>query len=240
MPRTESSPPSLRHRPRNELSAASGKVEKIRIGWSTLGCEIESVVFNGDEETILIIGGLHGDEPKGVYVARRLIEHLTTCQPLRSVIVVPVANPDGYNRRSRRNASGVDLNRNFPTNDWTPAPKSGRYYSGPSPASEPETQALIAVIESRRPAVIVAIHSINRLRHCNNYDGPARKIAEAMSRRNKYPVQASIGYPTPGSLGTWAGIELGIPIITLELPSHHSPKRCWVENLDALTDVVRT
>ena len=197
-------------------------------------------MFDGDAETVLIIGGLHGDEPKSVYVTRRLIEHLATCQPLRSVVVVPVANPDGYDRRSRGNASGVDLNRNFPTNDWTPTPKSRRYYSGPRPASEPETRALISVIDSRRPAVIIAIHSINRHRHCNNYDGPARKIALPMSRRNNYPVQASIGYPTPGSLGTWAGIERGIPTITLELPSHHSPKRCWTENLDALTGVVCT
>lgn len=31
------------------------------------------------------------------------------------------------------------------------------------------------------------------------------------------PLQESIGYPTPGSFGTWAGVEKGIPTITLEL-----------------------
>lgn len=54
---------------------------------------------------------------------------------------------------------------------------------------------------------------------------------------NGYPVAATIGYPTPGSFGAWAGIELGIPVITLELPSHDSPKRCWEDNREALLNL---
>ena len=61
-----------------------------------------------------------------------------------------------------------------------------------------------------------------------------RAVANRMKRHNRYPVTRSIGYPTPGSLGTWAGVERGIPTITLELPARHSTKRCWVDNRAAL------
>ena len=50
-----------------------------------------------------------------------------------------------------------------------------------------------------------------------NYDGDALEVAQKISKIIGYPIEASIGYPTPGSFGTWAGIEKGIPTITLEL-----------------------
>ena len=53
---------------------------------------------------------------------------------------------------------------------------------------------------------------------------------------SSYPVTTSIGYSTPGSFGTWAGVERGIPTVTLELPSHHSAKRCWADNRRALLE----
>ena len=80
-------------------------------------------------------------------------------------------------------------------------------FGGASPASEPETRAVMRAIERFAPVRIVTIHSINRDRFCNNFDGPGRRLAEAMARLNRYPVRASIGYPTPGSFGGWAGIE---------------------------------
>ena len=42
----------------------------------------------------------------------------------------------------------------------------------------------------------------------------------------KYPVEASIGYPTPGSFGTYCGVERNIPTITLEMD-----EECPVEEL---------
>lgn len=50
-----------------------------------------------------------------------------------------------------------------------------------------------------------------------NYDGDAFEVAQKISDITGYPVEPSIGYPTPGSFGTWAGIEKKIPTITLEL-----------------------
>ncbi len=110
-------------------------------------------------------------------------------------------------------------------------------FGGPSPGSEPETSAVINLIAAYPPHVIITIHSISDGRFCNNYDGPAKSLAEIMHQHNHYPITSSIGYATPGSFGHWAGVEKNIPTITLELPSHHSPKKCWQDNRPALLAV---
>lgn len=190
-----------------------------------------------NKRSTIVFGGFHGDEPKSVYVAFRLIEALAAL-PDKSIfgswVVVPIVNPDGFARRKRRNANKVDLNRNFPTANFSPGSRRSRMYGGPSPASEPETRYIVDLIETEQPTRIVTIHSIGRNRFCNNYDGPAEDWAKSMSRLNGYPVAASIGYPTPGSFGTWAGIERRIPTITLELPSLDSSRQCWQDNAQAL------
>ena len=185
----------------------------------------------------MVLGGFHGDEPKGVFLARWLVDVLQFENDLRREVrwvVIPAVNPDACERRRRRNANLVDINRNFPTKNWARTARRSRMFGGETPASEPETQAVLAAIRRYRPSRIISIHSIDGGRYCNNYDGPGRDLARAMQRRNGYPVRGSLGYPTPGSFGTWAGRERSIPTITLELPSHHSTKRCWEENRQAL------
>ncbi len=212
------------------------------IGRSVQGRAIEAFLLHGrSKRTVLVLGGFHGDEPKGVYLARQLIDMLLT-HPISGKnrwVIMPLVNPDGYESRKRRNARGVDINRNFPTKNWGVGSRRSRMYGGATPASEPEARAVMAAVKRFRPSRIVTIHSIGGDRHCNNYDGPARDLAYRMRRHNRYPVAASIGYPTPGSFGTWAGVERNIPTITLELPSRHSAKRCWEENREALLCAAR-
>jgi len=212
------------------------------VGRSVEGRPIEVYRRRADGEHLtLALGGFHGDEPKSVYVACRLIDTLASFgseSRIGSWLVVPLVNPDGFARRKRRNANKVDINRNFPTVNWSPGNRRSRMHGGPAAASEPETRCVIDLIEAERPTRIVTLHSIGGHRYCNNYDGPAAGWARRMTRLNGYPARASIGYPTPGSFGTWAGIERRIPTITLELPSHHSSKRCWADNREALLDPV--
>ncbi|MBI4717196.1 MAG: DUF2817 domain-containing protein [Planctomycetes bacterium] len=188
-------------------------------------------------KTVLVLGGFHGDEPKSVRLSLRFVELLRGASQAAAPgrwVVIPLVNPDGLVRRKRRNARGVDLNRNFPTKDFAPGSPRSRMFGGSVPASEPETRAVLTAVRRFRPGAIVTIHSIGAGRFCNNFDGPARALAQAMARRNGYPVRGSIGYPTPGSFGTWAGREHLIPTVTLELPSHHSTSRCVRDNLDAV------
>ena len=186
---------------------------------------------------VLILGGMHGDEPKGVYVARRLRDLVRDEPELVAgcrLVIVPVVNPDGFARRKRRNARSVDLNRNYPTANWAPSKRHSRFFPGSAPASEPETRAVVQLIEQLQPDRILTLHSIGHGEFCNNYDGPARAWAQCLHAANGYRVTATIGYPTPGSFGSWAGGECRIPTITLELPSHHSREKCWCDNRAAL------
>lgn len=138
------------------------------------------------------------------------------------LLFIPCLNPDGLLKNTRCNANGVDLNRNFPTKNWgvnkgdnaTCDDETTAYYGGKSPASETETKFVIDIIEKYQPTLILTLHAPYKV---VNYDGPAEDIAQKISDIINYPVEASIGYPTPGSFGTYCGVERNIPTITLEL-----------------------
>src|SRR5690606_18476175 len=82
----------------------------------------------------------------------------------RCVMVAPSVNPDGLATRNRRNANGVDINRNFPASNF-PAKPDRRFAGGRAPLSEPESRAIMVAIEHARPAKLISIHSITRGRH---------------------------------------------------------------------------
>ncbi|MFN0158332.1 MAG: M14 family murein peptide amidase A [Bacteroidota bacterium] len=190
------------------------------------------------DDVVLVIGCTHGDEQVTGQVVIRLAEWIAQQKPdsLKSTILfVPILNPDGAAKGTRANAHGVDINRNFPTKNWSPVATKDRYPPGPSPASEPETQLVLELLSRYNPKLIVSIHAAL---HMINYDGPAKDIANRMATFNGYRVSDSIGYPTPGSLGTYAGVERSIPIITLELPAV-GVDEAWQQNRDALLEALR-
>lgn len=185
------------------------------------------LISNGDisDNNMLIIGVFHGDEPQGKYLIERYLERTSlsetrsTCQCTVNTLFIPCLNPDGMALNTRTNANGVDLNRNFPTKNWgedgsAAGDDATAYFGGNAPASEIETQFVIDAIEEYKPKLILTLHAPYKV---VNYDGPAKEIAEKISEIIKYPVEASIGYPTPGSFGTYCGVERSIPTITLEL-----------------------
>ena len=173
---------------------------------------------------ILLVGGTHGDELSSISVVFKwmhtLEEHHSGLFHWR---VNPLLNPDGALRRqhSRTNANEVDLNRNFITPSspfgaaldyWrTRTHSNQRRYPGPYPLSEPETLWLYREIDSFRPDVIVAVHAPYSL---VDYDAPNRSNAPKRIGN----LQKNLMGTYPGSLGNYAGLHLGIPVITLELP----------------------
>lgn len=216
-------------------------IQSITLGESVQGRPIEMYVFGEGGETTLIIGGIHGSEPTSSELAIDLINYLKDHPEIYAdccVMVAPSVNPDGLAARKRRNANGIDINRNFPASNF-PTRFDQRFAGGRKPLSEPETRAIVVAIEHARPAKLISIHSITRGRHGNNYDGPARELAEEMSRHNGYAVLPTMGYPTPGSLGSWAGVDRGLPTITLELPRDADGPACWAENREALLAAIR-
>jgi protein MpaA len=168
----------------------------------------------GASETLVVVAGVHGDEPSSVAAAVELIGWLRAHPPARSLRVMPVMNPDGIAAGTKNNGADVDLNRNFPARNFR-LEHPPRYFPGPAPASEPETRALIDLLEAQPIDGVVAVHAPFA---CVNHDGPAAEWAAAIAASCGWPAREDIGYPTPGSLGSWLGRDRGLPVVTLELP----------------------
>lgn len=157
---------------------------------------------------ILVVGVVHGDEPQGEDLINRYLADNES-----GMLFIPSLNPDGKQLGKRTNSNGVDINRNFPTKNWELTEKDN-YFGGETPTSEIETKFLAEVIEEYKPRLILTLHTPYKI---VNYDGPAKEVSEKISEIIGYPVEESIGYPTPGSFGTYAGVERNIPTITLEM-----------------------
>jgi protein MpaA len=137
--------------------------------------------------------------------------------------VILAANPDGLIRGTRGNARGVDLNRNFPTDSWRAAPVTCRSTiedpsdvvlgTGAYAGSEPEVQALLALLDELRPSAVVALHAPLACIDDANDSALGRRLAA----RTGMPLVRDVGYPTPGSFGSW-GAEHGVAVVTYEFP----------------------
>ncbi|MBN1421798.1 MAG: DUF2817 domain-containing protein [Planctomycetes bacterium] len=216
-------------------------VRRTVIGLSAEGRDIDLIEVGAGPEAVLVFGAFHGDEAESASVAEWLGEALIDCAcvpPSRTVTIIPQVNPDGVAAGTRVNARGVDLNRNLPATNWRPAPGGAGGVRGDMPGSEPETRLAMALISSCRPVLIISIHTIGRGGWCVNFDGPAEAIARRMADRCGYPLRPSMGYETFGSLGSYAGIDLGIATITLELPRGQDVDISWDEVREALIDAV--
>lgn len=193
------------------------EIYKQRIfGRSLKGRPLIAHTFGGGAKRVLMIGGMHGDERSATDLARLMVYSYKSkpTHAALTLMIAPEVNPDGVAANTRYNARGIDINRNFPSKSWRPEYVEPRYNPGLHPASEPETQALIKLIDEFRPHLIISFHApLN----CVNWDGPAAKYAGKLSELNGYSLCASLGYETPGSLGQFAGADRQVPVITLEL-----------------------
>lgn len=189
-------------------------------GRSVLGLPLEVWRPTGRCE-LLLFAGIHGEEPETTYALSRALRQLVD-QPAHAAVVL-AANPDGLIRGTRANARGVDLNRNFPASNWRPDPVTSRstiedpsdvlLSPGAHAGSEPETQALIALIAELRPDAVIALHAPL---DCID-DANASPLGARLAQRTGMPLVRDVGYPTPGSFGSW-GAEHGVPVITYEFP----------------------
>lgn len=80
-----------------------------QLGRSYEGRPIDVVHVIGTGKRILVVGCIHGNECEGIKVTRLLARSHAKAD----LWLVHQLNPDGYARRSRTNARGVDLNRDF-------------------------------------------------------------------------------------------------------------------------------
>lgn len=196
-------------------------------------------------DKILIIAGTHGQEPQSTYVARQLIEilglKLKSSEPFdfyqgEKIDIIPDLNRYGLEHCTRGNANGVDLNRNMPVSNWISEHSHPGYYPGNQAASEIETKALIEIIQqciiNYGLCKIVSIHTNHFVANANepqlNYDGSDKSLefAQSLADRLELPLTRDIGYPTPGSLGSYCK-ENNIDCMTLELDDNLDNEETW-------------
>jgi protein MpaA len=169
---------------------------------------------------VLIVGAIHGDELTAASLALRWIALSENAGRPVHWRFVPVLNPDGLLAKppTRPNASGVDLNRNFPTPGWAKdAPRywekrtrrDPRRWPGSQPLSEPESRFLHAQMAQFQPQLIVSIHAPYGVL---DFDGPQTPPARL---GRLWLDQVGI---FPGSLGHYGGVHRGMPVVTIELP----------------------
>jgi len=171
---------------------------------------------------VLFVSGIHGDEFAAVSVTFKWMHILKKHHSgLFHWRFAPLMNPDGLlqKKSQRMNAKGVDLNRNFPTVSWDQAlvdywekrtGKNMRRYPGPHALSEPESRWLFTEISNFQPDVVISVHAPHGI---VDFDGPRKTAPEKLGNLNLKLLGTY-----PGSLGNYANIYGGMPLVTLELP----------------------
>jgi murein peptide amidase A len=208
-------------------------IETREIGRSVEGRPIKAVRRGQPGgRVVLVIGVIHGDEQAGLQIVDRL-EELDVPAGI-DLWLVDSMNPDGVAHDMRTNADQVDLNRNFPYN-WGPIGQVGDWeYAGPGPASEPETQAMVAFITDIHPDLVIWYHQdYNRIAPGTGRDAVIRA---RYSELTGIPLLDISGGTYTGVAATWArhNLDGGVAFI-VELGESLSTEQADVHARAVLT-----
>lgn len=217
-----------------------------QIGQSVQGRPIMAHRFGNGPNTVLYVGGMHGNEYSSVILMERWLEELDR-HPKRipndkTIIVIPESCPDCVAARSRLNASNVDLNRNFPTDDWQPEvyipgpthlPEGG----GTEALSEPESAALTALVRRERPVLTLTYHAVADI-VISNDAGRSAEWGREYARLSGYDfsttndIENVFNYQATGAFEDWIHDEFNLPALLIELSTMASDE--MQNNRDAL------
>jgi hypothetical protein len=218
-------PASLLLAPRGHAAAPEqgAVVETVRIGESVQGRPIYAYRLGEPAgpgvPTVVLIGAMHGNEQQ----TRPALWAIKDGEPVvgAELWLLPTYNPDGIAAGSRRNAHGVDLNRNFP-HGWVDL--DGNYESGPRPASEPETRAVMRFLARVRPDRILSFH---QPLHGVDTDTKDRAFAERVARILRLPrTTFDCGGVCHGTMTGWFNARFPGSALTVELGP--SPGTAWL------------
>jgi N-acetylmuramoyl-L-alanine amidase len=202
------------------------------IGRSVEGRPIRALRIGSSRARVelLVVGTIHGNEPAG----KAVVDRLRRTKPPRGTALwlIEDANPDGSRAASRHNASGVDLNRNFPYR-WRH--QDGVFESGPGPASEPETQALQRFVERERPRVTLWYHQALRMVVKSAGDPKLERLYSRLSGLPRRRLPAYHGTATSWQNSSFAGDTAFV----VELPGGPLPAGPVRRHVRAVRSVAR-
>ncbi len=228
---------------------ANGPLPAV-VGFSAGSRPIEVYTFGTGERAYLIVAGMHGGyERNTIALANELItyinEHPDVIPQDAKLYIIRNMNPDGEARDpgvdGRVNNNGVDLNRNFPTNNWVAdwnrdgcwayRPTTGGAYGG----SEPETRAVMNFIASHKIDAMISYHSaaLGVFPGGEPWEEDSKRLASTLAFVTKYPYPPiDTGCVYTGTLADWA-VENGVgAAVDMELANHKDSD--FDKNLKAL------
>jgi protein MpaA len=191
---------------------------------------------------------MHGSESNTKNTLNKLISELETYNSNipsdKTVIVIPTINPDGIANKSRFNANGVDLNRNFDNSNWV----SGTYFlndfypngGGLVPFSEPESVAIKNLVERESPYLTISYHSAAGYVIPNN-TLTAIELGNIYSQLSGYRyiapgTEGAFTYDITGTFERWAQ-ENGHNALVIELSSAYNDQ--FSLNKIAMWDMIK-
>lgn len=170
---------------------------------------------------VLAVGSVHGNERSGLQIVRALGN--TEIPDGFALWLVDDINPDGAVLKTRQNARGVDLNRNFPMN-WQRLKCPAKFCSGRRGASEPETLALMGLLDSVKPVMTVFYHSVGNLVDLPIEGVKNKKVLRDYAKRSGLPIMTmSCGIDgCSGNATQYANSTIRAEItFVVELPCHN-------------------
>jgi len=216
-------------------AGAADADRKLEFGDSVQGRDLRAhrVGPNDADRVVLVIGSFHGDEDEGHEIVARLRDE----SPNRFALwLVESVNPDGIAANQRKNARGVDLNRNFSV-DWKPnGDTSSGYYPGPKPFSEPESRAVKRLAKQIRPDISIFYHQPwnQVLGSCNGPDRVQRRYAQLT-----HMEFACRGGNLPGTATKWFNRKPGRRAFVVELAAGELSASAATRHARAVTNIAR-
>lgn len=228
------------------------------MGTTARGRPIKALFAGAAQPCVAFIGLVHPGESGPellIPMLKRLLRERPELLEHASVAMLPVVAVDGREDEVagapwyvRTNANGVDINRNFPA-DWEDiaygygldsSDPDAATYRGPSPASEPETQAVLAFIKRCNPIAVFSFHCLASI--CSNAfltSGKAEGDAAFTERATRLATWYQQGmFPrlegpatlhfscSSGSLPHWLYRQRAVPAFDLELGPDTDAKAC--------------
>ncbi|HSW74900.1 MAG TPA: DUF2817 domain-containing protein [Candidatus Saccharimonadales bacterium] len=214
------------------FSARARCYTTFSLGASARGRPITAYQFGSGSTLIVYMAAMHGNESNTSSLLQQWTRALNA-DPDRipsdhTLVVIPEVNPDGVTANIRQNADNIDLNRNFPANNWqtvvTEPGGNGQptNQGGSSPLSEPESRAIADYIQAHRPRLVLTYHSAAAVVEANDAgdsDALGATYAKLSAYKNvpTFAIGDTFDYSTTGAMEDWMHDKLGLPALVIEL-----------------------